>query len=118
MVNICMERPICNTCNERPCAVNYKKEGVTYYRKKCNKCNGKRVKPFVPRWRQKGYKKKMTCDKCGYQARYGSQTVVFHMNGDLNDASLTNLRTVCLNCAVEVAKSDAPWKPGDILKDF
>ena len=28
-----------------------------------------------------------------------------------------NLRTICLNCVVEVSKQDLPWKPGDLEPD-
>jgi SRSO17 transposase len=113
-----MERPLCSECKKQPCAVNYKKQGKTFYRSKCNKCNGKRKKPYVPRWRQKGYKQKTVCDRCGFRAKYPSQIVVFHINGDLNDATITNLSSVCLKCVVDIDKQDLPWKQGDLTQDF
>jgi hypothetical protein len=115
-----MERPLCSVCEKQPRAVNYVKNGITYYRSRCNQCNGmdRRKKPFVPRWKQKGYKQKTTCDKCGFKAKYPSQIVVFHVNGDLNDATITNLRSVCLNCVVEIDKQELPWRQGDLMRDF
>jgi len=115
-----MKRPMCSVCGKQVCAVNYHKDGVPHYRSKCGACHrqGKRKKPFVPRWKQTGYQKKLTCDLCGFKAKYASQTVVFHINGDLNDATITNLRSVCLNCVVEIDKSESPWKQGDLIRDF
>jgi hypothetical protein len=115
-----MKRPLCSVCEKQPCAVNYIKNGVTHYRSRCNQCNrlDKRKKPFVPRWKQKGYKPKTVCDRCGFRAKYPTQIVVFHINGNLNDAAITNLRSVCLNCVVEINKDDLPWKQGDLIRDF
>ncbi len=115
-----MERPLCSVCNKQPCAVNYHKNGTVYYKSKCNACRraSNRKKPFVPRWKQKGYKPKTVCDRCGFRAKYPSQIVVFHINGNLNDATITNLRSVCLNCVVDIDKQDLPWKQGDLTQDF
>jgi len=114
------DRPLCSVCRVKPAAINYVKNDIVYYRSKCNECNGikKRHKPFVPRWKQKGYKQKTTCDRCGFRAKYPSQIVVFHVNGNLDDATITNLRSICLNCVVEIDKDDSPWKQGDLMRDF
>jgi hypothetical protein len=64
-----------------------------------------------------GYKKKPACDRCGFKARHTTQLLVYHVNGDLNDCELRNLKTVCLNCVVEITKLDLPWKRGDLEED-
>ena len=30
---------------------------------------------------------------------------------------LKNLKTVCLNCTIEIPKQDLPWRPGDLEPD-
>jgi hypothetical protein len=43
---------------------------------------------------------------------------VYHINGDLTDIKLNNLRSICL-CCVEVAKrKEVTWKRGDLLVDY
>ena len=51
-----------------------------------------------------------TCDKCGFRAKYPAQLLVYHLDGNLNNNAGYNLRTVCLNCVVEVQKQDLPSK--------
>ena len=113
-----MNRPLCTECNKRPKAINYKKGDKTYYRSKCIECNAKRHKPYKPRWQQKGYKKKMVCDMCGYRAKYPQQLEVYHIDGNLDNCQLSNLRTVCLNCTIEINKQELTWKKGDLVRDF
>lgn len=115
-----MKRPICQACGQRPCAVNYIKEEVTHYRSRCESCarKGRGVKKRIPRWEAAGYKKKMTCDKCGFKARYSSQILVYHVDGDLNNTASKNLKCVCKNCVEELLKSDLPWRPGDLGIDI
>jgi hypothetical protein len=43
---------------------------------------------------------------------------VYHVDGDLNNSSLRNLKTICQNCAVEVKKSDQRWAQGDLEPDL
>jgi hypothetical protein len=43
--------------------------------------------------------------------------MVFHLDGNLNNCDVRNLKTICLNCAVEITKLDLPWRPGDITPD-
>ena len=69
------------------------------------------------RWQLSGYKKKLTCDLCGFRAKYSAQLQVFHSDGNLNNSSLTNLKTICQNCAIEIKKTDQPWVPGDLEPD-
>lgn len=114
-----MDRPTCRACNQRLCAVNYVNSGVTHYRSRCEYCirRGRGIKPPEPRWKTSGYKKKNTCDRCGFRGKYTAQLMVFHVDGNLNNSSLRNLKTICQNCAVEIKKSDVTWVPGDLEPD-
>lgn len=113
-------RSVCGVCQQRPVAVNYTKDGITHYRTKCDACIKKKrnPKPFVPRWKASGYKKKMTCDCCGFNARWAAQTLVYHIDGNLAHNDLKNLRSVCKNCEVNLLKSDSTWKQGDLEPDL
>ena len=115
-----MKRPICPACQQRVRAVNYYKEDVPHYRSRCEVCikKNKKVKPPLPRWQASGYKKKPACDRCGFKAKYPSQLFVFHIDGDLNNSGQRNLRTVCLNCSVEIKRSAVNWRRGDLEPDF
>ena len=31
---------------------------------------------------------------------------------------VTDKKTICLNCAAEITRSDLPWKPGDLEPDY
>ena len=64
-----------------------------------------------------GYKKKLTCDRCGFRARLASQLLVYHVDGDLNNSALKNLRTVCRNCVEEISRTEVIWRPGDLAPD-
>lgn len=114
-----MDRPNCKSCNQRLCAVNYIRDGATHYRSQCEYCikRGRRIKPPEPRWKTTGYKKKPTCDRCGFRAKYAVQLMVYHMDSNLNNSNLRNLKTVCQNCAIELKKSDSIWMPGDLEPD-
>ena len=114
-----MIRPKCTACNQRLCAVNYRSNNVVHYRSRCDSCikKGRKVKAPEPRWRSSGYKKKNVCDRCGFRARYSAQLMVYHVDGNLNNNSLTNLKTVCQNCVVEIRLSDLTWRPGDLEPD-
>jgi len=114
-----MERPLCKACNRRLAAVNYRKGNKTHYRSRCDVCERKnrKVRPPKPRWQANGFKKKLECDRCGFRAVHGLQILVYHVDGNLNNNSLANLRNVCLNCTVEVTRLDLPWKVGDLSED-
>ena len=114
-----MQRPICQSCHQRPCAVNYIKEDVAHYRSRCENCTrkGRGLKPREPRWKSAGYKKKPACDKCGFKARYSAQLLVYHVDGNLHNSEVKNLKTLCLNCTEEIKRSDLPWKKGDLEPD-
>ena len=114
-----MQRPICQSCHQRPCAVNYHKQDVTHYRSRCENCTRKKrgLRPRDPRWKSAGYKKKPTCDLCGFRSIFSMQTTVFHIDGKLENTELTNLRTICLNCVEVVKRKEVTWKRGDLEVD-
>ena len=114
-----MERPLCPACQQRFCAVNYYNNGVPHYRSRCEICikKNKKIKPPTPKWQLAGYKKKATCDRCGFKAKYAAQLLVYHVDGNLNNNTVKNLKTVCLNCTIEIPRQNLPWKPGDLEPD-
>lgn len=114
-----MNRPICSTCNKNHSAVNYKRNGVTHYRSICDECGRKKnkLKPRIASWQKNGYKKKTTCDICGFNSVYPSQTTVYHVDGKLENVQFSNLRTICLNCVEVVKKTQVTWKRGDLKVD-
>ena len=112
-------RPICSTCNQNLCTVNYIREGTHHYRSQCDSCQQKKAKrkPRKPAWTRSRYKKKAVCDLCGFHSVYPSQMLVFHVDGSMENIDLTNLRTICL-CCVEVVKvRHVTWKRGDLVVD-
>jgi hypothetical protein len=42
---------------------------------------------------------------------------VYHVNGNLNDCELRNLKTICLNCSALIMRQDLPWQRGDLEPD-
>jgi hypothetical protein len=112
-------RPICPACNQRPRAVAYHRNDKIYYRSRCGMCIRKKrkEKPQIPRWELSGYKKKTVCDRCGFRSRWAAQLLVFHIDGNLNNSGVRNLKTICQNCVIDVKKADLPWKVGDLAPD-
>jgi hypothetical protein len=115
-----IERPICPKCNKNYCAVNYKRDGVTHYRSICDECGRKKnkLKPRKANWTKSGYKKKATCDLCGFKSLFPTQITVFHIDGDLENTMQSNLRSICLNCVEVVKKKEVNWKRGDLQVDY
>lgn len=113
-------RPLCAACGKKPVAVNYTRGDRTYYRSRCDSCIRKKrnVSAPVPQWLKAGYKKKLTCERCGFKAKYKEQMFVYHIDGNLNNTALANLKTVCANCQIEIAKEGLGWRQGDIIPDF
>ena len=113
-------RPLCKVCGLNAAAINGYHNDKIYYRSRCNACirRGRRLKPQPPRWQQSGYRKKTACDRCGFVAKHASQLMVYHVNGDLSDSELRNLKTVCLNCAALITRQDLPWRRGDLEPDL
>ena len=119
-ISICMERPTCKACNQRFCAVNYYRDGVAHYRSRCENCikRGRKQRPPEARWAKLGYKKKPACDRCGFRARYSAQLMVYHADGNMNNSTIRNLKTVCQNCVEEIKRSNLPWRLGDLEPDL
>jgi hypothetical protein len=115
-----MQRPLCMACAQRPCAINYYRDDVAHYRSRCENCLRKNrgLKKRIPLWESAGYRKKLTCDRCGFRAKYAAQILVYHMDGKLSNCDTKNLRSICQNCAVDVVKSDLPWRRGDLEPDL
>ena len=113
-------RKLCPKCNQYPVAVNYIRNEKIYYRGLCGYCSkkGKKVKHQPPQWYRSGYRKKPTCDRCGFKAEADAQLLVYHVDGDLNNNDRLNLKTVCLNCRPMITKSRLPWKPAEVVPDF
>jgi hypothetical protein len=112
-------RPICPACNQRACAINCYRGDQVYYRSRCDYCIRRKRGLKLPqaRWRLAGYKKKTQCDRCGFKAKHAIQLVVMHVDGNLNNNALRNLKTVCLNCVAEIKRLDLPWRQGDLEPD-
>lgn len=111
-------RPLC-VCGQRPAAVNYRKNGKIFYRKKCEICTKHgSIGHGIPKWKLAGYKKKELCEKCGFKSLHQEQFNVFHIDGDLNNCRFSNLKTICANCQRILQKEGVKWKQGDLLPDF
>ncbi len=59
----------------------------------------------------------MVCDKCNFRARFSAQMLVYHVDGNLGNTDIRNLKSICKNCEVELSKSDLPWRQGDLEPD-
>lgn len=108
---IMLVRKTCPCCNLKPVAINYKKCGRTYYRKKCDQCYRKKRKPAPPAWLRSGYKKKDRCEKCNFRFKFAEQSHVYHLDGNTSNNDWFNLRTICANCAIEIEYSNLGWRP-------
>jgi len=112
-------RPICLVCKQRPRAVAYHRNDKIYYRSRCTACIRRdlREKNQVPKWQSSGYKKKSTCDRCGFRSKYAAQLLVYHVDGNMNNVGVRNLKTICQNCVIEIERSNLPWRAGDLEPD-
>jgi hypothetical protein len=112
-------RPVCKACNKNQAAANYWRDGVRHYRSRCESCirKDRQVRPAEPRWRSRGYVKKTQCDQCGFRAKYSSQITVWHIDGNLNNSELINLKSICLNCIEVVKRRTTTWRIGEIEVD-
>jgi hypothetical protein len=110
-------RDLCRSCGQRPVAINYYKEGKPFYRSKCDHCAKERTEG-KSRWALSGYKKKATCDKCGFASKYEEQFNVYMIDGDPTNCRFNNLKTVCANCQRILHKLKLPWRQGDLRPDF
>lgn len=110
-------RVLCKTCNQRPVAINYHKDGKTHYRKQCDHCSRVR-KEGKPNWQKAGYRKKLKCDRCGFASPYANQFNVYHIDGNLNNCRYNNLKSICANCQRLLFNYNLPWKQGDLTPDL
>lgn len=110
-------RSLCKNCRKRPCAINYYKEDRAFYRSQCDTCSRDAI-PKKPRWAQSGYKKKDTCEKCGFKSKNTEQFDVYHIDENLDNCRPTNLKTVCANCQRVLQKEGVRWRQGDLVADL
>lgn len=110
-------RPLCS-CKQYPAAINYKKNGKTFYRRLCERCLRHGEGNGIPLWKQKGYEKKDTCEKCSFKSKHLEIFNVFHIDGDLTNCRPNNLKTICANCQRTLQKEGVKWKQGDLVPDF
>ena len=110
-------RKLCKKCSLRPVAINYRKEGRTFYRSICDHCSRDR-KDGRPLWALSGYVKKSACDKCGFKSQHESMFNVFHVDGNLTNCRFNNLKTICANCQRILQQEGIKWKQGDLRPDF
>jgi hypothetical protein len=112
-----MIRSLCKACGARPVAINYYKEGKTFYRRTCDHC-ARGCSPGKPKWELAGYKLKNTCDRCTFTGKFSEQFNVYYADGDPSNCKITNLKTVCANCQRILHKLKLPWRQGDLRPDF
>lgn len=110
-------RNLCKKCGIRPVAINYHRGDRIFYRSRCDHC-AKSRKNERPKWANTGYKKRDTCDRCGFNSKYSDQFDVFYIDGNPNNCSYTNLKTVCANCQRILYKFKLPWRRDDLTPDF
>jgi hypothetical protein len=102
-------------------AINCHRNDKVYYRKVCDVCAraGKKLKPTPPAWYKSGYRKKPVCEKCGFRSKYTErQMSVFYVDGNMKNNTAPNLKSVCLNCRVELAQSRSGWREAPLTPDF
>jgi len=93
-------RPLCQECNSKPAAYNYRRGDKIYYRKKCDSCIRKTNTSHIttPAWQRAGYTKGKSCEMCGFTAQHPHQLDVYYVDANMNNNSPTNLKTVCATC--------------------
>ena len=118
LLNTGMERVQCPICHKHPVAINYRRGDKVYYHKACTPCVRRKRKPakVVAGWIKSGYKKRDRCERCSFKFKLSEQGKVYHVDGNIKNTHWANLRTVCLNCQPELAKTN--WRPGDLQPDF
>ena len=99
-------RPKCECGNFT--AINYKKNGKTYYRKKCHRCIVAGKLPKKTEWQLQGYVRKIACEKCGFRSKLADQISVIKVG--------MKFKSVCLNCEADIKVNG--WKTGDLMPDF
>lgn len=115
-----MTQKKCENCNKHPAAINYIRNGKTYYRKLCYYCN--KIKKSdseltAQLLKKSGYKKKTVCDRCGFKAKTVNQMQIYYKDHNKLNVSLSNLRSFCANCVIELTENPAA-KDRDLLADY
>lgn len=106
----------CSQCKNHEVSVNYIRNGKIYYRNLCYYCikQNKKEKELPSQLLKKSrYKKKMICDRCGFTAKTTHQIDIYYADGNRFNVSLSNLKSICLNCYAELKHV-----PGTILRDI
>ena len=113
-------RPLCQECNSKPAAYNYRRGDKVYYRKKCDACIRKTSKSTVttPSWQRAGYAKKKSCEMCGFTAQHPYQLDVYYVDANMNNNNANNLKTVCANCNRLMHAKKSGWRQGDLSVDY
>ena len=115
-----MTNQVCNICQNNPVAVNYKRNGKTYYRKTCYYCNKKKKSETeLPNQllKKSGYKKKAVCDRCGFKSKTSAQMEIYYRDNNIYNVSLSNLRSYCSNCIIEI-KTNPDAAKKNIIADY
>lgn len=110
----------CESCREHPVTVNYVRNGRTYYRKVCYYCIKKKKQSkdqATQLLKKSGYKKKTICDRCGFKSKTPTQIKIHFRDQNVYNVSLSNIRSYCINCIVEVTNDPAADRR-DILADY
>ena len=116
-----MKRPLCKTCRNKPRAYAYRKGKTIYWRSRCDSCIRQKNKlktGYAAKWFKAGYRKKKRCELCGFKQISQAQMDVYHVDGNRNNTSVYNLKTICANCQRLIQKQGVKWKQGDLLPDF
>jgi len=115
-----MQRPLCATCKSKPRAYGYRKGSKIYWRSECDTCirKSKNLRTNrAPKWLLAGYHKKVKCELCGFKSLHEQQMDVFHVDGDRNNTSVYNLKTICANCQRLKSTQELGWSIGDLEVD-
>ena len=72
---------------------------------------------FKSSWEKAGYRKKSICEKCAFKSKHPAQMDVYHIDGNLKNASWNNLKTICANCGRIKAVEEIGWKQGGLMPD-
>ena len=115
-----MKRPLCKTCNIKPRSYGYRKGTKIYWRSECDSCIRKKKNlktDKFTKWQLAGYTKKRRCEICGFKASVKEQLDVYHVDGNLNNVSEYNLKTICANCQRLKSTQELGWSIGDLEVD-
>ena len=85
----------------------------------CVRKNAKKKTNGLENWQRAGYNKKQQCESCGFQAQHEVQLDVFHLDGNRNNNSYNNLKTLCANCGRlrGISKTKSTWRQGHLIPD-